>query len=90
MKKSEIEELIKEINFEKEENVITKVLKIEGMMCSHCEARVKKTLEAVDEVESVVVSLSSDSATVILSKPIDDSVLRSAVEAQGYKVVSIE
>ncbi len=82
--------LIKEINTEKEEKVITKTLKIDGMMCAHCEARVKKALEAVEGVASVVVSLSNDNAVVTLLNDVENDALKSAVEAQGYKVISIE
>ncbi len=65
-------------------------LKIEGMMCPHCEARVKKALEAVEGVESAVVSHEAGTAVVTLSKPVEDSVLKEAVEAQDYPVLGIE
>ena len=73
-----------------EEKAMTKTLKIEGMMCGHCEARVKKTLEAIDGVESVEVSHVSGTAVVTLSKDVADDVMKSAVEAQDYKVLGIE
>ena len=73
-----------------EEKAMTKTLKIEGMMCGHCEARVKKTLEAIDGVESAEVSHVSDTAVVTLSKDVADDVMKSAVEAQDYKVLGIE
>lgn len=87
---SALDTLIKEINTKKEEKVITKILKIDGMMCAHCEARVKKALEAVEGVVNVVVSLSNDNAVVTLLNDAENYVLKSAVEAQGYKVISIE
>ncbi len=73
----------------KEKKAMTKTMKIEGMMCGHCEARVKKTLEAIPEVESAEVSHENDSAVVTLNAPLADEVLKSAVEAQDYKVVEI-
>jgi len=67
-----------------------KTMKIEGMMCMHCEARVKKTLEALDCVESAVVSHEAGTAVVTLKEDVDNEVLKSAVEAQDYPVISIE
>ena len=67
-----------------------KTLKIEGMMCEHCEARVKKCLEAVAGVESAAVSHVSGTAVVTLSQDVADEVLRKAVEDQDYKVLAIE
>ena len=64
-----------------------KVIKVEGMMCPHCEAHVKAALEAVDGVESAVPSHTAGSVTVSLSAPVEDAVLRSVIEAKGYKVV---
>ena len=73
-------------NFEKqEETAMTKTLKIEGMMCPHCEARVKKALEAVSGVESAVVSHTAGTAVVTGSA--DFETLKAAVEAQDYKVL---
>ncbi len=69
---------------------MTVTMKIEGMMCSHCEARVKKTLEALPGVSSAEVSHTAGTAVVTLSAPVEDSVLKNAVEAQDYKVVGIE
>lgn len=63
-----------------------KTMKIEGMMCPHCEARVKKTLEAIDGVESAEVSHEKGSAVLTMSKNVEDSVLKRAVEDAGYKV----
>ena len=67
-----------------------KTMKIEGMMCKHCEARVKKTLEAIEGVESAEVSHVSGTAVVTLTAAVDDSVLKAAVEAQEYPVLGIE
>ena len=64
-------------------------MKIEGMMCGHCEAAVKKALEAVDGVTSAQVSHENGTAVVTLSKTVDDAVLRAAVEAKDYRVTSI-
>ena len=82
--------LLNEINSGKEETVMTKTMKIEGIMCGHCEARVKKALEAVDGVESAVASHTEGTAVVTLSKDVDNAVLKAAVEAQDYPVISIE
>lgn len=67
-----------------------KQLRIEGMMCSHCEAAVKKALEALPQVESAVADSASGTATVTLCAPIEDTLLKSAVEAEDYAVLSIE
>ena len=64
-----------------------KTLKIEGMMCPHCEARVKKVLEELDGVENVVPSHESGTAVITLSKDVDDALLTKTVEDQGYKVI---
>ncbi|MBD5537431.1 MAG: heavy metal translocating P-type ATPase [Lachnospiraceae bacterium] len=74
---------------EMEENKMEKTMKIEGMMCGHCEARVKKCLEALPEVTEAVVSHETGSAVVKLSGEIADETLKKAVEEQDYKVVSI-
>ena len=74
----------------KEETTMEKTMKIEGMMCGHCEAAVKKALEAVDGVASAEVSHTSGTAIVTLSKPVDSAVLKKAVEDKDYKVTSIE
>ena len=67
-----------------------KTLKIEGMMCPHCSGRVKKVLEALEAVELAEVSHETGLAVVTLAKNIDDATLKSTVEDQGYKVLSIE
>ena len=75
---------------EKENKTMKKVMKIEGMMCGHCEARVKKTLEAIDGVKEAVVSHEAGTAVVTLEKEVADEVLKNAVEAQDYPVKGIE
>ena len=75
---------------ESEDKKMTKTMKIEGMMCGHCEARVKKALEALPEVEEAVVSHESGTAEVKLQAEIADEVLKKAVENQDYEVTSIE
>ncbi len=71
----------------KEIKTMEKTMQIEGMMCGHCEARVKQCLEALDGVTEAIVSHEENSARVILSKDIPDEVLKKAVEDQGYKVL---
>ncbi|MBR0039844.1 MAG: heavy metal translocating P-type ATPase [Oscillospiraceae bacterium] len=75
---------------EKEEQAMRKTMKIEGMMCPHCEARVKKTLEALEGVASAEVSHVEGRAVVTLAASVEDAVLKAAVEAQDYKVLGIE
>ncbi len=74
----------------KEENKMEKTMKIEGMMCGHCEARVKKALEALDQVESAAVSHETGTAVVTLKSDVADDVLKKAVEDQDYKVLSVQ
>ncbi|MBO5006613.1 MAG: cation transporter [Clostridia bacterium] len=64
-----------------------KTLKVQGMMCPHCEARVKKILEELPEVTEAIVSHKEGTAKVILSKEVSDSVLKTTIENQGYKVL---
>ena len=64
-----------------------KVMKIEGMMCPHCEARVKKVLEEIDGVELCVCDHKAGTATLTLSANVEDALLKNTVEAQGYKVL---
>ena len=73
----------------KEGKVMTKTMKIEGMMCVHCEATVKKALEAIDGVNSAEVSHEAGTAVVELSEGVQDEVLQKAVEDKDYKVLSI-
>ena len=74
----------------KEDKSMTKTMKIEGMMCGHCEARVKKCLEALAEVEEAIVSHEAGTAVVTLSAELSDEVLKKTVEDQDYKVLEIE
>lgn len=75
---------------DKEESVMEKTMKIEGMMCGHCEARVKKSLEALDGVSEAAVSHESGTAVVKLSGEVSDAALTKAVEDQDYKVLGIQ
>ena len=74
----------------KEGTTMTKTMKIEGMMCGHCEARVKKVLEALAEVDSAEVSHEAGTAVVTLNSDVSDEVLKKTVEDQDYKVTSIQ
>ena len=74
----------------KEDNTMKKTLHVEGMMCGHCEARVKKALEALPEVSEAVVSHEAGTAIVTLSADVSDETLKKAVEDQDYKVTGIE
>ncbi|MBQ8015196.1 MAG: metal-transporting ATPase, partial [Clostridia bacterium] len=74
----------------KEKKSMEKSMKIEGMMCPHCEARVKKVLEGLPEVESADVSHENDSAVVTLIAPLSDDALKAAIEEQGYTVIEIK
>ena len=75
---------------ESEEKSMTKTMNIEGMMCCHCEARVKKALEALDAVSEAAVSHENGTAVVTLSSDISDEKLKETVEAEDYKVTSIQ
>ena len=74
----------------KEQRTMKKTMKIEGMMCGHCEAAVKRALEAIPQVESAEVSHVSGTAVVTLREPVADDVLRAAVEAKDYRVTSVD
>ncbi len=78
------------VNKEKENETMTKTMKIEGMMCGHCEARVKKCLEALPEVAEAAVSHEAGTAVLTLNGEISDEALTKAVEEQDYKVISVE
>ena len=78
------------INNEKETTLMEKTIKIEGMMCGHCEATVKKALEAVEQVSEAVVSHEAGTAVVKLTADVSDDVLKKAVEDKDYKVTSIQ
>ena len=73
-----------------EDHTMKKTLKVEGMMCGHCEARVKKALEALPEVDEAVVNHEAGTAIVTLNAEVADDVLKNAVEAQDYKVTGIQ
>ncbi len=74
----------------KEETTMEKTMNIEGMMCTHCEARVKKALEALEGVASAAVSHESGTAVVTLAQDVPDAVLTKAVEDQDYKVLGVQ
>jgi Cu2+-exporting ATPase len=78
------------INNESEEKLMQKTMKIEGMMCPHCEAAVKKALEALEGVEAAEVSHEAGTAIVSMSAEVADAALKEAVEAKDYKVLGIE
>ena len=74
----------------KERITMEKTIKIEGMMCGHCEATVKKALEALPQVEAAKVDHTAGTAVVTLKDDVEDEVLKKAVEDKDYKVVSIQ
>ncbi len=80
---------VKNQNENKEEKIMTKTMKIEGMMCGHCEATVKKTLEALEGVKEANVSHKSGTAVVTLDAEVADDVLKKAVEDKEYTVTEI-
>lgn len=82
--------LLDEINTRKEDRLTTKILKIEGMMCPHCEARVKKALEAVDGVESAAASHTEGTAVVTLSRDVAFEVFKGVLDAQDYTLLGVE
>ena len=85
-----IDNVKKEIKIDLEENKMTKKMMIEGMMCAHCEANVKKALEALEGVENAQVSHEKGEAIVSLSAEVDNDILKKAVEDKDYKVTSID
>ncbi|MBR3294703.1 MAG: heavy metal translocating P-type ATPase [Clostridia bacterium] len=85
-----IETDILEVNEGQEDRKLTKIMHIEGMMCEHCEATVRKALEAVSEVVAAEVSHVKGTAEITLDGPVDDAVLIKAVEDKDYKVISVE
>jgi Cu2+-exporting ATPase len=82
-------DILKTFKIHKEENTVKKTIKIEGMMCMHCEAHVKKALDAIENVSVESVSHEADEAVVNLSADVPDDALKAAVEEAGYKVISI-
>jgi Cu2+-exporting ATPase len=81
--------LVKLNKTKKKEKVkeMKKTLKVEGMMCPHCEAHVKKALEALDGVVEATADHKAGCVTIVLDKSVSDEVLKSTVEAAGYKVI---
>jgi len=77
-------------NKTKEVKPMTKTMKIEGMMCGHCEARVKKTLEKIEGVAEAQVSHTAGTAVLTLSAPVENEILKKAIEDQDYTVLGIE
>lgn len=75
---------------ESEEESMEKTIRIEGMMCPHCEARVKKVLEAMPQVKEAKVSHVEGTAVVVLSEAVEADILKQTIEAQDYKVLSVE
>ena len=92
MKKSAVtaDEIKENTEIKKEQSIMEKKMKIEGMMCGHCSGRVKAALEAVGGVESAQVSHETGVADVKLTKEGSNEALKSAVEKEGYKVISVE
>ena len=92
LRRQALPELAEEINDtkEKENQTMKKTMNIEGMMCPHCEATVKKALEALDGVTEATVSHEADTAIVELAAEVSDDVLTKAVEDKDYKVLSVE
>ena len=74
----------------KEDMTMEKTMKIEGMMCGHCEAAVKKALEALDGVSEAIVSHEKGTAIVKLNADVADDVLKETVEAKDYKVTEVK
>lgn len=71
----------------RKEYTMEKTIKIEGMMCPHCEARVKRALESLDEVDSAVTSHENGNAVLTLNADVSDEKLKAAVEGAGYKFI---
>ena len=69
---------------------VKKIIEIKGMMCHHCEASVKKALEKIDEVEEALVSHENGTAAVILREDVADEILKAAVTALDFEVISIK
>lgn len=85
------QQVVKQVkNKRKEVNNMEKTMKINGMMCGHCEARVKKALEALPEVKEAAVSHEAGTAVLTLDAPVADEILKKAVEDQDYEMVSVE
>ena len=89
-KDKKIKKHLQVVEEKEEDKSMTKTMKIEGMMCQHCEARVKKTLEALPEVAEAVVSHEAGTAVVTLSAELSNEALTKVIEDQDYKVISVE
>lgn len=89
-KDKKIEQKAGKIEKEEEVKTMERTLKIEGMMCGHCEARVKKVLEALPQVAEAKVSYVEGTAVVTLNENVENDVLKQTVEAQDYQVLSVE
>jgi len=81
---------IKNKIIKKEEKEMTKTIRVEGMMCEHCEARVKKTLEAIEGIENALPDHNADTVVLTLNKDVSVDVIKSAIEAQDYKFIGVE
>lgn len=66
---------------------MTKTVKIDGMMCGHCTARVEKALSAIDGIDSVKASVEDKNAVIEMSKEVSDEIIRKAIEDCGYTVM---
>ena len=89
-KRKRSEEIFLEKTIESEEKKMVKKMVIEGMMCGHCEAAVKKALEVLPQVSQAEVSHESNTAVVTLQEELSDEVLKKTVEEKDYTVISIE
>lgn len=89
-KKRKIRSKVNEENEEGEKEVMKKTVKIEGMMCAHCEANVKKTLEALDGIDSAQVSHEAGEAVIEMSHDVDEDIIRKAIEDKDYRFISME
>ena len=89
-KDKKIKKHLQEVEEKEEEKSMTKTMKIEGMMCKHCEANVKKTLEALPEVAEAAVSHEAGTAVVTLTAEISNEALTKVIEDKDYKVISVE
>lgn len=75
---------------EKEKQTMTKTVNIKGMMCGHCEATVKKALEAIDGIDTATVSHDAGTAVIELSKEVDEAVIKEAIEDKDFQFVSVQ
>ena len=75
---------------EKEKKTMTKTVNIKGMMCGHCEATVKKALEAIDGIDTATVSHDAGTAVIELSKDVDEALIKAAVEDKDFEFISVQ